>query len=293
MTDLSREFADLLAKMPRGERPLVSRGEPCGFGAASAQVVCQARRTRRKLERLSQLVRRSSLFEDATEEISSLIRSANDEVTLASTKFRAAKADNSQQQQKKKTAVAAHVASIEQAVTAEIEETSRFFKAVLRRRSETMRQQHERREVFGKKTERARIPVFDDVQRPPPPPSRGVPEDATTRKKNGGGGLSQQQQELLIPDRTYQTSRASATADVEAQVQELGNIFGKLTSLISQQDELVERIELNVEDANANVDATATLLRGRLSNMSDSATTAVKVASILAATAVIYTVFLA
>jgi len=66
-----------------------------------------------------------------------------------------------------------------------------------------------------------------------------------------------------------------------------------LTSLISQQDELVERIELNVEDANANVDATATLLRGRLSNMSDSATTAVKVASILAATAVIYTVFLA
>ena len=296
--EISGDFMDLVAKMPRGERsaPTVTSHEYARpFGTVTAQIVCSVRRTRRKLERLSQLVRRSSLFEDATEEISGLIHNANEEVTAASTSFRTARSelgksrDFLSDKQKQHHGEFTHVTAMEAATQLEIEETSRFFQAILRRRRETMRQQHERREFFGKsrenQVERSRIPIFDDVL---PRPVGTAPRD---EKKSDTH--KQQQMDLLIPDQTYHSSRATATADVEAQVQEIGNIFGKLTSLISQHDELVERIEANVEEASHNVDATATVLRDRLSHMSDTTTTAIKVAGILAATAVIYTVFLA
>lgn len=299
--ELTYDLLDLVAKMPRrtGEAPAAEARKETPlfsgvFNAATSDVVKSVRRTRFKLERLSQLVRRSSLFEDATDEISGLIHSANEEVTQASTRFRAAKSELAKaseyaRQKRDKTAIFNHVYAMEAATQTEIEETSRFFKALLRRRSETMRRMHERREVFGaaknddedkKRPKRTRVPVFDDLPRPSS--SSETPQVT-----------SQAQMELLIPDQTYHTSRASATRDIEGQVQEIGSIFGKLTSLISQQEEQIERIEANVEDTDHNVSASADVLRDRLSSMSDTTTTAIKVAGILAATAVIYTIFLA
>ena len=152
-----------------------------------------------------------------------------------------------------------HCAAIEAALAADLDKISRDLRAATRSRAEAVKQHAERREMFGKSADReaaprARAPVFDALPRP----------DNTTPGSGGVSGARQQQ--LLIPDQ-YVTQRADAAQRVEAQVQEVSQIFGRVADLIKDQGESVERIEVNVESAAADVEAAEGELMERLDNM--------------------------
>lgn len=65
----------------------------------------------------------------------------------------------------------------------------------------------------------------------------------------------QQQMQLQLTDQrdSYLDSRAEAIEGIEKTINELGSIFQQLTSMISAHDDLVRRIDYNVESVESNV----------------------------------------
>jgi syntaxin 5 len=86
------------------------------------------------------------------------------------------------------------------------------------------------------------------------------------------------------------TQRADAAQRVEAQVQEVSQIFGRVADLIKDQGESVERIEVNVESAAADVEAAEGELMERLDNMGGNLVIGLKVGGIVLATMVAYVI---
>eukprot|EP00559_Dactyliosolen_fragilissimus_P007272 CAMPEP_0184864802 /NCGR_PEP_ID=MMETSP0580-20130426/16096_1 /TAXON_ID=1118495 /ORGANISM="Dactyliosolen fragilissimus" /LENGTH=434 /DNA_ID=CAMNT_0027363721 /DNA_START=116 /DNA_END=1421 /DNA_ORIENTATION=- len=77
-------------------------------------------------------------------------------------------------------------------------------------------------------------------------------------------GQSQAMQ--LIPDQNYLRERADAMTQVESHIVELGTIFNKLAVMVGEQQEMVQRVEDNVNDANDNINLSMATLSDTLHN---------------------------
>jgi syntaxin 5 len=66
----------------------------------------------------------------------------------------------------------------------------------------------------------------------------------------------QQQQMLLYDDSDqYVQQRAETMQNIESTIVELGGIFQQLAHMVKEQEEMVERIDTNIQDVELNVDA--------------------------------------
>lgn len=67
----------------------------------------------------------------------------------------------------------------------------------------------------------------------------------------------QQQQQMLMYDESdnYVQQRAEITQNIESTIVELGGIFQQLAHMVKEQEEIVERIDTNVQDAEMNIEA--------------------------------------
>lgn len=71
------------------------------------------------------------------------------------------------------------------------------------------------------------------------------------------GGEQRQQQQLMLYDESdnYVQQRAETMQNIESTIVELGGIFQQLAHMVKEQDEMVERIDSNVQDAELNIEA--------------------------------------
>lgn len=69
--------------------------------------------------------------------------------------------------------------------------------------------------------------------------------------------MDQQQQALLLEeqpsDQTYLNSRSDAIVAIESTIHELGGIFAQLAEMVTQQGEMIQRIDANTDDVVSNV----------------------------------------
>lgn len=87
--------------------------------------------------------------------------------------------------------------------------------------------------------------------------------DTTPLLATGGGGAhqqqshQQQQQQMMLYDESdnYVQQRAETMQNIESTIVELGGIFQQLAHMVKEQDEMVERIDSNVQDAEMNIEA--------------------------------------
>jgi len=103
----------------------------------------------------------------------------------------------------------------------------------------------------------------------------------------------QQQQMQLIPDQDYLRERADAMSQVESNIVELGTIFNKLAVMVSEHQDLVQRVEDNVEDANSNISLSLNTLTDTLHNLQTNRALFLKVLSVLVIFIIFFVVFLA
>lgn len=68
---------------------------------------------------------------------------------------------------------------------------------------------------------------------------------------------NQQQQQMMLYDESdnYVQQRAETMQNIESTIVELGGIFQQLAHMVKEQDEMVERIDSNVQDAEMNIEA--------------------------------------
>jgi len=103
----------------------------------------------------------------------------------------------------------------------------------------------------------------------------------------------QAQQMQLIPDRSYVRDRADAMSTVESNIVELGTIFNKLAVMVNEHKDLVQRVEDNVEDANANLELSMNALTDTLDHLRSNQGVFLKVTGILVIFIILFITFFA
>jgi syntaxin 5 len=138
------------------------------------------------------------------------------------------------------------------------------FKDVLELRTKNIQASRSRTENFVSSVS-SRSQTALDPQRSDSPlynntPSRTPQPDLLSLEPSSSSALTRQQgdQQMLMmeeaqPTNTYIHARGEAIEAIERTINELGGIFGQLASMVSEQSEMIQRIDANTEDVVDNV----------------------------------------
>lgn len=91
---------------------------------------------------------------------------------------------------------------------------------------------------------------------------------------------------------SYLESRSSALQGIEATINELGTIYQQLATMVSEQGEVVQRIDMNVEDMHLNVTRGQTELMKYLRSVSSNRWLVIKIFAVLVVFVIFFSVFL-
>lgn len=222
-----------------------------------------------KLEKLTDLAKKRTLFEDKSKEIQELtyyikqdINNLHGEITSLQAFVKSSQGDHSNKNMQK------HSSSVVYNLQSKLAYMSKDFKSVLELRSENMKQQSERGEQFFSKNTLNPTNAATMFQ-PPKMPGSNMGKsvllyDGNNQQQGGEGSntvlnmdmmVKQQAQQRLVltQDNSYIEDRANAMQTVEQTIVELGTMFNQLATMIKEQEEQITRIDSNVDDVDMNV----------------------------------------
>ncbi|KAG5882108.1 hypothetical protein JTB14_016871 [Gonioctena quinquepunctata] len=206
-----------------------------------------------KLEKLTLLAKRKSLFDDRTAEIQELTYIIKGD--LSSLNQQIAQLQDVSKRQKQGTSgkhLQSHSSSVVLTLQSKLASMSTDFKQILEVRTENLRHQKNRRDQFSQgglplsstsPVTQGSILLQDQDQ-----VSIDLDSTALIPKQN-------QMQAALMYDATdnYLQDRAETMQNIESTVVELGGIFQQLAHMVKEQGEMVERIDANVEQSEMNI----------------------------------------
>lgn len=243
-----------------------------------------------KLEKLTILAKRKSLFDDKGVEIEELtyiikqdIGSLNKQIAQLQDFVRAKASQNGRH-------VQTHSNTIVVSLQSKLASMSNDFKSVLEVRTENLKQQRSRREQFSRTPVSGRplatnniggsVLLQDDARR-----SGEVMIDMDSR-------MSQQLQ-LIDEQDSYIQSRADTMQNIESTIVELGSIFQQLAHMVKEQEETIQRIDANVEDTQLNVEGAHSEILKYFQSVTSNRWLMIKIFLILVVFFIIFVVFLA
>lgn len=211
-----------------------------------------------KLEKLTLLARRKTIFDDKPVEIQELtyiikqdIAHLNKQIGQLQTIAKAQRKDQGKHQ-------AGHSSSVVVQLQSKLATMSNNFKQVLEVRTENLKSQRSRAEQFSSGGVTSSLPqsatqgfhagsvlaMEDDMT------SSSQGGDAVIDMGAGGGVLATVTQD----QDSYLTSRADAMHTIESTIVELGGIFSQLASMVKEQEEMVRRVDDNIDNTALNVE---------------------------------------
>ncbi|XP_076972053.1 syntaxin-5 [Tamandua tetradactyla] len=243
-----------------------------------------------KLEKLTILAKRKSLFDDKAVEIEELtyiikqdINSLNKQIAQLQDFVRAKGTQSGRHLQ-------THSNTIVVSLQSKLASMSNDFKSVLEVRTENLKQQRNRREQFSR-----------------------APVSALAANHLGGGAAvlgaesrasgdvaidmmdsrTSQQLQLIDEQDSYIQSRADTMQNIESTIVELGSIFQQLAHMVKEQEETIQRIDENVLGAQLDVDAAHSEILKYFQSVTSNRWLMVKIFLILIVFFIIFVVFLA
>lgn len=207
-----------------------------------------------KLEKLAQLARRKTLFDNPVEinELTFVIKQdlsgLNQQIAGLQNVVRSS-------QQGGKSQESEHNKNVVLLLQGKLTDVSASFRETLEMRTKTIQASRSRQENFlSSVSTQAQAPLQQSAS-----PLYGTPKTGTPVP--GGDTLSLNpvgDQQLLMmeeaqPQNTYIQQRGEAIEAIEKTITELGSIFGQLATMVSEQTEMIERIDANTEDVVDNV----------------------------------------
>ncbi|XP_069749947.1 syntaxin-5a [Narcine bancroftii] len=244
-----------------------------------------------KLEKLTILAKRKSLFDDKAIEIEELtyiikqdINSLNKQIAQLQDFVRAKGGQTGRHLQ-------THSNTIVVSLQSRLASMSNDFKSVLEVRTENLKMQRNRREQFSQAT----------VSSLPPSAANGyggsvlLKDDA---RRSGDVAIemdakSSQQLQLIDEQDSYIQSRADTMQNIEATIVELGSIFQQLAHMVKEQEETIQRIDANIEDTQLNVEAAHSEILKYFQSVTSNRWLMIKIFLILAVFFIVFVVFLA
>ncbi|CAH1159606.1 unnamed protein product [Phaedon cochleariae] len=237
------------ARDPKRSRALQNHSE---FMLIAKNVGKNIANTYSKLEKLTVLAKRKSLFDDKTAEIQELTYIIKGDLSSLNQQIAQLQEVSKQQRQTSNGKhLLSHSSSVVLTLQSKLASMSTDFKQILEVRTENLRHQKNRREQFSQGGL-------------PPPTSTGSillqDQDQVSIDLESTALIPKQQNQMqaaLMYDETdnYLHSRAETMQNIESTIVELGGIFQQLAHMVKEQEEMVERIDTNVQDAGMNIDA--------------------------------------
>ncbi len=269
-----------------GHTPASRRGQRSEFARRAAEIGRGISGTMAKLERLAQLAKRKTLFDDRPVEIAELTYVIKQDLSGLNTQISGLQALSKAQKGGSAGGGGGggdqegeHNKNVVVLLQGRLADVSVSFKEVLEVRTKNIQASRSRTENFvssvsaqaqqpsGLNPNRTDSPLYQTPQRgrSPKPPGLGGGQDVLlTLEPDGaagsaalGGGPQSDAQLLMMeeaqPTNTYIQQRGEAIEAIERTISELGGIFGQLAQMVSEQSEMIQRIDANTEDVVDNV----------------------------------------
>ncbi|XP_042295479.1 syntaxin-5 [Sceloporus undulatus] len=243
-----------------------------------------------KLEKLTILAKRKSLFDDKAVEIEELtyivkqdINSLNKQIAQLQ-EFVKAKGSQSGRH------VQTHSNTVVVSLQSKLASMSNDFKSVLEVRTENLKQQKTRREQFS------RVPISAMPLSASNLSGSTMLQDESRHSGDVAIDMdnrTSQQLQLINEQDSYIQSRADTMQNIESTIVELGSIFQQLAHMVKEQEETIQRIDANVEDTQLNVEGAHTEILKYFQSVSSNRWLMVKIFLILIVFFIIFVVFLA
>jgi len=257
------------------------------FGLVAAQIIQNITETSEKLERLTKLARRNTLFDDPTYDIQELTSVINTDIKNINQQIAIL------QQQKgslgsivgrKNKQIDVHSDTVIDSLKTKLRETTKDFSQVLEVRTESIKKQQKERELFVG----SHSPAHSLSRTTESPLYRAY----SSSSEGGEVAIAMpQQQQLVIKQDRYLIDRAQAVRTIEITIGELQHVFQQLADLVVQQGELIERIDHDVSTTSHNVQSAQNELLRYLSYVSSNRWLFVKVFMALIVFAILFVVF--
>lgn len=278
------------ARDPRRSKVIQSHSE---FMLIAKNVGKNIASTYAKLEKLTLLAKRKSLFDDRTAEIQELtyiiksdLNSLNQQIAqLQSVSKKHKQSMNGKHLQ-------SHSSNIVLALQSKLATMSTDFKQILEVRTENLRHQKNRRDQFSQGGM-------------PPPSTVNVGQSSLLFQEQDHQSSENQaliprqspsqMQSALMYDETdnYLQNRAETMQNIESTIVELGGIFQQLAHMVKEQDEMVERIDTNVQEAELNIEAAQAQILKYFRSVSSNRWLMIKIFGVLIFFFIFFVVFLA
>jgi syntaxin 5 len=254
-----------------------------------------------KLEQLSLIAKQSSLFNDKSMEIQDLTLSIKQDISNLNRQIaelqQYMKNTNGYKSKNSQT----HSNSVVFVLQSKLATMSNDFKQVLEARTQNLKDQKARRDNFSRNT------VASSLSAPSPIVNgrRSILTSDENSTSNGGHAVidmgsdgmynSSMKQQLQVIDETdtYLASRSETMQNIEQTIIELGDIFTQLATMVQQQEELVHRIDANVDEATQHIEGAHTELLKYLRSVTSNRWLMIKVFAVLIIFFLIFIVFLA
>lgn len=278
-----------------GTRSIAQASE---FSKKAADIGHGIHRTSAKLQRLAQLAKRTSAFDDPAQEVDELTGIIKQDITVLNTQI----ADLQRLSAKNKGAadgnkqIADHSLTVVDNLRSRLKDATAQFKDVLTQRTDSLKHHRERRALFTSSADpEAGMPLLARHRAAAANGSQGGFQTAAPSFLTGPTPQQQQQQQLALanPQDTYLSSRAEALRNVENTIVELGGIFNKLSELVAEQGELAIRIDENMDDTLHNVNSAQQQLLKYLHGLQNNRWLVLKVMGVLMLFLLLFVFFIA
>lgn len=258
-----------------------------------------------KMEKLSLLAKNKSLFDDRAGEIEELSQAIKQDITglnkqianLQQVIMHRSHSDGLSQKQEQISQN--HSKLVVVGLQTKLASISKTFKNVLEIRTENLKLKRARREKFSQTTtipsslpqaastgQLGSILLHDDMAASSGSSSYALDMDKLEQQR------IYEQATLIDESQTYHQSRYSAMENIESSISELGTIFRQLATLVSEQGEMITRIDSNVEDTAINVEAAHHELLKYFNNISRNRWLIIKVFGVLLAFFIFFVIFM-
>ncbi|CAG0918135.1 unnamed protein product [Notodromas monacha] len=252
-------------KPPRTKRQVVHLEQFLEFMNIARLIGGDITKTYAKLEKLTLLAKRRSIFDDRSVEIQELTYIIKKDITSLNSQIARLQSLVKAKQSLKGRHMQTHSNTVVVGLQSKLASMSNQFQEVLEIRTENLKQEQARRDEYGN------APVATSM---PMSAVKGFPSGSVLAKDapdldmlHGNGSVTidmggvqpspnqlQQQAMLAVEQDSYVQERAETMQGIESTIVELGSIFQQLAHMVKEQEESIRRIDNNVEDAQLNIE---------------------------------------
>ncbi|XP_066592011.1 syntaxin-5 [Prorops nasuta] len=250
-----------------------------------------------KLEKLALLAKKKSIFNDRQMEIEDLTNIIKNDLTSLNQQI--GKLQELSRRQRDSFAasqghhITSHSSSVVMTLQSKLANMSNHFKSVLEVRSENMREEHSRRQQFTQGTVSTKLPPSVVSGQQGSILLQEQDKNSSVVIDLGEGMQIQTQHQTQDDTESYLQSRAETMQNIESTIIELGGIFQQLAHMIKEQEEMVERIDSNIEDTELNVQAAHTEILKYFQSVTNNRWLMIKIFAVLIFFFIFFVVFLA